>query len=349
MARKNGTFKGTSTRGRSIATSAFVIMGVLVILLIALAGAGAWADTTSVDIQRSSFSPPTITINVGDTVTWMNTDSIPHTTTSSTGLWDSGSMAPGASFSHTFTQAGTFSYVCTFHGFAGSVIVKAATTSSESSTTTSASSTTTSTSSTTSTTLAGTPSFVDVASSSPYFSAIEALSTAGIINGYDVAGGLKEFRPGNDVLRAQFTKMIVGALDIPVVPNAAIPFTDVDRDASGYPADYVAAAFHNNITQGRTATLFAPYVPVQRAQVTTLVVRALQQLHPAVLQAPPAGYQNAWGTSFSSIHGPLARIAEYSQLLAGIPLATTSANPLAPMSRGEVAQVLWNMMKLIGG
>jgi hypothetical protein len=81
--------------------------------------------------------------------------------------------------------------------------------------------------------------------------------------------------------------------------------------------------------------------------VTTLVVRALQNLHPAVLKDPPADYQNSWGTSFSTIHGPLARIAEFNGLLAGLPLQTTSATPLAPMPRGEVAQALWNTMQLI--
>ena len=73
----------------------------------------------------------------------------------------------------------------------------------------------------------------------------------------------------------------------------------------------------------------------------------MQQLHPGVLQDPTAGYQNTWGTAFSSVHGPLARIAEFNGLLDGLPLQTTSADPNAPMTRGECAQVLWNTMNLI--
>jgi plastocyanin len=328
-----------------------VIVCALVVVLVALAAEGARAAATiPVSIQSGAFNPSLVTINVGDTVTWTNTDSITHTTTPNTGLWDSGFVAPGESFSHTFTQAGTFDYRCTIHGFTGRVVVVAAstTTTATSTTTTATSTTTTSTSSTTTTTLAGTSAFVDVPPGSAFFTAIEGLAGAGIIGGYDRPDGHKEFRPQNDVLRAQFAKIIVGALGIPVVPNAPTPFTDVARDASGYPADYVAAAYQNNITQGRTATLFAPYVSVTRAQVTTLVVRALQQLHPGLLQDPPASYQNTWGTTFSDIHGPLARIAEFNGLLGGLPLTTTSAEPLGAMSRGEVAQVPWNMMQLIG-
>ena len=340
-----GRKKKFRSGGRLRTAGVTMVVGcVVLVALLALGGGGARAAATvSVSIQNFAFSPTPVTINVGDTVTWTNNDSINHTTTSNTGIWDSGLMGPGASFSHTFIQAGTFDYLCTIHGFTGRVVVVAASTSTTLPTTTSSTSSTTTT-----TTSPGTPAFVDVPAGSAFFTAIESLAGAGVINGYDLPGGLKEFRPQNDVLRAQFVKIIVGALGIPVIPNAPLPFADVDRDAKGYPADYVAAAFQNHITQGHTATLFAPYINVQRAQVTTFVVRALQQLHPGLLQTPPPGYQNTWGTSFSDIHGPLARIAEFNGLLAGLPLTTTSADPLGAMSRGEVAQVLWNMRQLIG-
>ncbi|MCL5735195.1 MAG: S-layer homology domain-containing protein [Actinobacteria bacterium] len=319
--------------GFRVVAAIAVLAGVVVIVLLALGVVGARAAAVSVSIQSSAFSPNPITINVGDTITWTNDDQIPHTTTSNTGIWNSGNLGPGAKFSRTFNQAGTFDYLCTIHLFTGRVIVLAPST--------------TTTASTTTTTQPGTGTFADVPEGSPFFVAIQGLAQAGVIGGYDIGGGLKEFRPQSEVLRAQFTKILVGALGIPVVPNAFIPFTDVDRDANGYPWDFVAAAYHNNITQGRTATLFAPYVNVLRGQVTTLVVRALQQLHPGLLQDPPLSYQNTWGTGFSPIHGPLARIAEFNELLAGLPLSTTSSDPLGPMTRGEVAQVLWNVLLFI--
>jgi plastocyanin len=52
---------------------------------------------------------------VGTTVKWTNKDNVPHTVTSATGDWDSGQLSNGQSFSHTFTQAGTFAYQCTVH------------------------------------------------------------------------------------------------------------------------------------------------------------------------------------------------------------------------------------------
>jgi plastocyanin len=72
------------------------------------------------------FSPSNLTIAVGDTVTAHNTDSGHHTFTD-TPAFDSGDMAPGASFRYRFTKAGTYSFVCTYHsgaGMKGSVTVR---------------------------------------------------------------------------------------------------------------------------------------------------------------------------------------------------------------------------------
>ncbi len=61
------------------------------------------------------FSPSSVTISVGGHVTWRNDDSRDHTATSTGSLFDSGLMAPGASFVKTFTAAGTFGFVCLIH------------------------------------------------------------------------------------------------------------------------------------------------------------------------------------------------------------------------------------------
>jgi plastocyanin len=86
------------------------------------------ADTVSVDISGFAFQPGTVTIQVGDTVTWTNNDDTAHTATSTDNpaLFD-GEMAPGESFSFTFTEAGTFDYVCEIHpAMQGTVVVEAA-------------------------------------------------------------------------------------------------------------------------------------------------------------------------------------------------------------------------------
>jgi plastocyanin len=81
--------------------------------------------STQVSMPGKSFSPGTLTINAGQTVTWTNNDSMAHTVTSNDGLFDSGNMVSGATFSFTFNTAGTYNYYCAYHGgMTGKVIVQ---------------------------------------------------------------------------------------------------------------------------------------------------------------------------------------------------------------------------------
>jgi len=97
----------------------------LALTLALLLGAGAlarpgqpvFAAGHSVSIVDFAFNSASLTVAVGDTVTWTNTGKTAHTSTADNGAWDSGTLQPGASFSHTFTTAGTFSYHCNIHPF----------------------------------------------------------------------------------------------------------------------------------------------------------------------------------------------------------------------------------------
>jgi plastocyanin len=92
------------------------------------------AGTTTVTIPMGAtgrglggYTPNPAVVSVGSTVMWMNADSVAHTATSSTNVWDSGAIAPGGSFSRVFTEVGTFPYFCTIHGAAsmsGTVVVQ---------------------------------------------------------------------------------------------------------------------------------------------------------------------------------------------------------------------------------
>ncbi len=73
------------------------------------------AGSEQVKMASFAFAPLSITVKVGTTVTWTNQDASPHTVTADDGSFDSGSLAQGATFSQTFTKAGTFPYHCTFH------------------------------------------------------------------------------------------------------------------------------------------------------------------------------------------------------------------------------------------
>jgi plastocyanin len=84
---------------------------------------GTSASGTDVTIQSNSFNPGTLTIKVGETVTWTNKDSYAHTVTSNNGSFDSGNMASGETFSFTFNTVGTYSYYCSIHTFMTAEIV----------------------------------------------------------------------------------------------------------------------------------------------------------------------------------------------------------------------------------
>ena len=87
-------------------------------------GRGARPSTTTpsaptsvkrVKIVNFAFKPATITIAKGTRVRWTNAANTAHTTTSNRGIWDSGSLAPGDTFSRVFRKTGTFKYRCTIH------------------------------------------------------------------------------------------------------------------------------------------------------------------------------------------------------------------------------------------
>jgi plastocyanin len=85
------------------------------------------AATHEVAISDFAFSPATLTIAAGDTVTWTNNDPVVHTATSTTGAFDSGDLAEGDSFSVTLTTPGTYDYLCTPHPtMTGQIVVQAA-------------------------------------------------------------------------------------------------------------------------------------------------------------------------------------------------------------------------------
>ena len=87
------------------------------------------AKGAGTDTSDKGFTPNTITVVLGvnSTIVWTNNDGSPHTVTSNGGIFDSGNMAPGQSFTYTFTSTGTFAYHCTYHPWmTGTVVVKAA-------------------------------------------------------------------------------------------------------------------------------------------------------------------------------------------------------------------------------
>jgi len=82
------------------------------------------AETHTIVIDGMKMTPQTLTVKAGDRIVWNNKDVVPHTATAK-GVFDSGSIAVGKSWSHAAPKPGTYDYVCTFHpGMKATLVVK---------------------------------------------------------------------------------------------------------------------------------------------------------------------------------------------------------------------------------
>jgi plastocyanin len=85
--------------------------------------AGQASNSASVEISNFEFSPSTVTIAKGGSVTWTNMDSAGHAIAG--GSFSSALLGKGESFSQTFSEAGTFDYHCSVHpSMTGKVVVQ---------------------------------------------------------------------------------------------------------------------------------------------------------------------------------------------------------------------------------
>ena len=132
--------KGILQRSGKVSLTLFVA-GLLAVTLVALVACSSYgtktpppsttpAPTTTstgtvnkVSIQGFAFNPSSITVPMGTTVTWTNNGSVTHTVTSDTGAFDSGNLAPGKTFTFTFSQSGSFAYHCKIHTYMHATVV----------------------------------------------------------------------------------------------------------------------------------------------------------------------------------------------------------------------------------
>ena len=79
----------------------------------------------SVEVIDNDFTPRTLTVNKGATVTWKFTGEIPHNVTDDRGAFASDTLGHGSEFTRTFDAPGIFYYYCTIHhGMLGTLTVK---------------------------------------------------------------------------------------------------------------------------------------------------------------------------------------------------------------------------------
>lgn len=87
--------------------------------LVPLAAARASDYGAKISAIDDVFDPSVVRIQPGQSVEWTNDGTSPHTVTADDGSWDSGTLDPGAEFTHTFDRAGVYTFYCRYHGSPG--------------------------------------------------------------------------------------------------------------------------------------------------------------------------------------------------------------------------------------
>jgi plastocyanin len=124
---------GVGRRGyASLILALFVVLGVAVFAAGCGGGTSGTTTTTAggagggqVVMKGFAFDPASVTVKVGDTVTWTNEDSATHTVDADNGEFSSGDLAQGKTFSFKFDKAGTYPYHCKVHpNMKGTIVVQ---------------------------------------------------------------------------------------------------------------------------------------------------------------------------------------------------------------------------------
>ncbi len=167
--------------------------------------------------------------------------------------------------------------------------------------------------------------------------AIYGLAEQGIISGV----GNGRFAPEQNVTRAQFTKMILGALGIPQVQETSEIFTDVD--SAGWAAPYIEAAVTAGLMQGTGTGAFEPDANISRYQIACLMTRALGAEDEAGLPGDSdSNYRDkekmpAWAARYVAF-------CEDKGLFDNIAVGYFNGN--TPIKRAEAAVIIYRMQQL---
>ena len=83
------------------------------------------SSTIEVQVDNFSFGVGTLNVPTNSTLTWVNKDDVPHTVTSTDGLFKSKALDTDDKYAYTFTKPGTYSYYCTIHPkMVGKIVVR---------------------------------------------------------------------------------------------------------------------------------------------------------------------------------------------------------------------------------
>ncbi|MGZ6550781.1 MAG: S-layer homology domain-containing protein, partial [Tumebacillaceae bacterium] len=184
---------------------------------------------------------------------------------------------------------------------------------------------------------AATTSFSDVNSSYWGYSYIMDLSSKGIAQGSE-----GKFYPENNVSRAEFAKLLVSALNLPLSTDVAPDFSDVSNNAWYF--QYVKTAFKANIIHGVSATQFAPNDPISREDMLVMLANAqhLQTIPPELLGSVLSAFSDT--DTIKDYARNAVALGKELQLVSGTP--SGEFQPLASTTRAQAAVVIDRMLQL---
>lgn len=171
--------------------------------------------------------------------------------------------------------------------------------------------------------------FYDVPASHWSYDAVSALSTAGIISGYDAV----TFLPSNNITRAEFTKLVCASFGI---PTANADFVDVAADS--WYNGYVGGASSYGIVGGYGDT-FGPNDSITRQDAAVIVYRALK--NEDIILSGTADFTDKMDISLYALTA-VGAFKEYG-ILSG---DGTNFRPLANITRAEAAQLLYKALSV---
>lgn len=101
----------------NLRNSALVVLGIALLGTASPAPSAAPSPAVVIHIKQFAYQPLTVVINVGQTIEWINDDSVEHSVTANDASFDSGELAQGKTWTKTFAKAGTYAYYCDDHRF----------------------------------------------------------------------------------------------------------------------------------------------------------------------------------------------------------------------------------------
>jgi len=169
------------------------------------------------------------------------------------------------------------------------------------------------------------------------YEAVEELAAKGVLNG--VGEGL--FAPNKAVTRAEFIKMLVGALEIETDETADIVFEDVE--AGSWYAPFVGAAFRQELVTGYEDNSFKPNAVLNRQEMTAMVVRAVELSVDETVTADALEFADK--TKVQTWAAPAVNAAVDTGLVNGV--GNGRFAPLGTATRAQAAVIIWRAVNNI--